>query len=146
MVVLSCVLPCSACSQHHVGLPHQLVHHPLVTLHLPRQLVAAHDGTPDWTPLATQTTLPGLDEVAATLLDPEVFAAEGSFDALSRPVTRTTPDASVTRYTYNEAGLLESVSARLRVLWSLARFIRCRVNSSFALRVTVSRSARLSPR
>ena len=39
-----------------------------------------------------------------------------------------------------------SVSARLRVLWSLARFIRCRVNSSWALRVTVSNNAFLSPR
>ena len=39
-----------------------------------------------------------------------------------------------------------SVNARLRVLWSLARRSRWRVSSSWALRVTVSSSARLSPR
>ena len=39
-----------------------------------------------------------------------------------------------------------SFSARARLLWSEARRSRCRVNSSLALRVTVSCSSRLSPR
>ena len=39
-----------------------------------------------------------------------------------------------------------SLSARARLLWSAARRSRWRVNSSLALRVTVSSSARLSPR
>ena len=79
-----------------------------------RTLVEAHDVVPDWEPLANETTLPDLDTAAASLLDTEVFSTEGTFDAFGRPVTRTTPDGSVTRYVYNDAGLLESVSADVR--------------------------------
>ena len=79
-----------------------------------RTLTEAHDVVPDWVSLATETTLSGLDTAAASLLDTEVFSTEGTFDAFGRPVTRTTPDGSVTRYVYNDAGLLESVSADVR--------------------------------
>jgi len=79
-----------------------------------RTLMDAHDVVPDWVTLANETMLSGLDTAAASLLDTEVFTTEGTFDAFGRPVTRTTPDGSVTRYGYNDAGLLESVSADVR--------------------------------
>lgn len=49
-----------------------------------------------------------------TLLEAEEFTTEQTYDALNRVVTRTTPDASVTTVTYNEAGLLETVAVNVR--------------------------------
>ncbi len=51
---------------------------------------------------------------APVALEPEVFNASTSFDALNRPSTLTTPDASVIRPAYNEANLLNAVDANLR--------------------------------
>ena len=79
-----------------------------------RTLAVAYDVVPDWSDLATETTLSGLDTAAASLLETETFSASGTFDALGRPVTRTTPDDSVSAYTYNAGGLLESVEANVR--------------------------------
>ncbi|MBC8070998.1 MAG: toxin [Deltaproteobacteria bacterium] len=79
-----------------------------------RSLVARFDTVPDWIDLATETTLTGLDTAAASLLETQAHATEGTFDALGRPVTHTTPDTSVTRYAYNDGGLLESVEADVR--------------------------------
>lgn len=42
------------------------------------------------------------------------FVTSTTFDALNRPVTVTTPDASVYRATFNEAGLLDKVYVNLR--------------------------------
>ncbi|HKM53948.1 MAG TPA: SpvB/TcaC N-terminal domain-containing protein, partial [Isosphaeraceae bacterium] len=47
-------------------------------------------------------------------LEDKVFPSATTYDALNRPVTLTTPDASVIRPTYNEANLLESLSVNLR--------------------------------
>ncbi|MCB0184051.1 MAG: hypothetical protein KDE31_07300, partial [Caldilineaceae bacterium] len=44
----------------------------------------------------------------------ETFISSTVYDALNRPVTLTTPDNSVIRPTYNEANLLEQVTANLR--------------------------------
>ena len=44
----------------------------------------------------------------------DTFATDTFFDALRRPVTLTTHDATVVAYAYNEAGLLNSVRANLR--------------------------------
>ena len=45
---------------------------------------------------------------------PEQFESSTTYDALNRPVTVTTPDGSVTRPEYNEAGLLERMAVNLR--------------------------------
>ncbi len=47
-------------------------------------------------------------------LEGETFTSSTTYDALNRPVTLTTPDASVTRATYNEANLLERLDVNLR--------------------------------
>ncbi len=65
-----------------------------------RQLAVEYQSTLDW-----------LGDVA---LEPDVYASSATYDALNRPTTRTTPDASVIRSTFNEANLLESIEANLR--------------------------------
>ena len=65
-----------------------------------RQLAADYKTTPDWS-----TTV---------ALEAEVFITRTTFDALNRPVTQTTPDSSITRRSYNEAGLLETIDANLQ--------------------------------
>ena len=47
-------------------------------------------------------------------LEPAVFAAETTYDAINRPITLTSPDSSVVRPKYNEANLLESLAVNLR--------------------------------
>ena len=47
-------------------------------------------------------------------LEEAVFAAETTCDALNRPITLTSPDASVVRPRYNEANLLESLAVNVR--------------------------------
>jgi RHS repeat-associated protein len=47
-------------------------------------------------------------------LEEAIFATVTVYDALNRPITLTTPDASVARPKYNEANLLESLSISLR--------------------------------
>jgi RHS repeat-associated protein len=65
-----------------------------------RQLTVDYKSTPDWS-----TTVE---------LEVEIFTTRTAFDALSRPVSQTTPDNTTIRPTYNEANLLESVEANLR--------------------------------
>jgi YD repeat-containing protein len=79
-----------------------------------RTLHVEATATPDWVALATETTLAGLDTEAASSLDSETFTTTATYDALGRLVTQTTHDGSVTRYAYNEAGLLESVAVDIR--------------------------------
>jgi len=67
-----------------------------------RQLAIEYRNTPDWSG-------PNPDSV----LENEVFSSAITYDALNRPVTSTTPDSSITTPTYNEAGLLESVSVNM---------------------------------
>lgn len=55
-----------------------------------------------------------LDWSVATLLEPDIYANHTRYDALNRPTELTTPDNSVIRPSYNEANLLEQVSANLR--------------------------------
>jgi RHS repeat-associated protein len=79
-----------------------------------RHLARGHDTTPDWSPLAG-LSLPEVESTAAPLLEPgPPFATATDFDALRRPVLSVLPDSTVVLPRYNEAGLLESVSARLR--------------------------------
>ncbi|MCG7893952.1 MAG: FG-GAP-like repeat-containing protein [Candidatus Thiodiazotropha taylori] len=44
----------------------------------------------------------------------EIFFSSTTFDALNRPITAVTPDGSITRYTYNEANLLDRTDVALR--------------------------------
>src|SRR2546423_6130340 len=47
-------------------------------------------------------------------LEDESFAASSRFDVRNRPVEVTHPDGTVVRATFNEAGLLDGLVARLR--------------------------------
>ena len=65
-----------------------------------RRLASDHRALPDWS-----------GDVA---LDAETFATATAYDALDRPVRLTAPDGSEVAPTWDEAGLLERVEARLR--------------------------------
>jgi RHS repeat-associated protein len=65
-----------------------------------RQLLRDYRGPADWS--------------ANPALQTKVFAASTTYDALNRPETTTTDDGSVIRPGYNEAGLLETLTANLR--------------------------------
>ncbi len=87
-----------------------------------RRLARSYQTNPDWASLAG-LPLADLDTAAATLLESESFATETSYDALNRPVSQTLPDGTEIRPGYNEAGLLESVDARLRGAAELTPFV-----------------------
>jgi RHS repeat-associated protein len=55
-----------------------------------------------------------VDWLQSPELESVVFTTATTYDALNRPITLTTPDASVARPHYNEANLLESLSVHLR--------------------------------
>jgi RHS repeat-associated protein len=50
---------------------------------------------------------------SAPVLQTETFTSATTYDALDRPVTLTTPDASIRRPAYNEAGLLTQIYLNL---------------------------------
>jgi RHS repeat-associated protein len=65
-----------------------------------RQLAVDYKTTPDWS--------------TNVAVEAEVFVTRTTFDALNRPLTQATPDSSITRRTYNEANLLDTIEANLR--------------------------------
>jgi hypothetical protein len=77
-----------------------------------RELAQTYHATPDWSALAG-LTLSEVENAAATLLAGEPFTTSTDFDALNRTVLRTLPDTTALLPAYNEARLLESVSAQL---------------------------------
>jgi RHS repeat-associated protein len=79
-----------------------------------RQLTVAYDGTPSWSALDGLTTITDLDAATAALLEAETFTTTATFDALGRPVTQTTPDASVLQLDYDDGGKLRTVSGNVR--------------------------------
>jgi RHS repeat-associated protein len=85
-----------------------------------RQVLTAYQDLEDWTFLEPQlTALPlNLAAIGAALAPPllgtDNFTTSTTYDALNRPVTLTTPDASVTIPTYNEAKLLQTVNVNLQ--------------------------------
>ncbi|MEO5726169.1 MAG: toxin, partial [Byssovorax sp.] len=83
-------------------------------LHGTRRLAADYHAVPDWSPLAGLTDIGAIATTAEVLLEAEVFTSATVYDALNRATSMTTPDASEIRPTYNEAGLLEKVEARVR--------------------------------
>jgi RHS repeat-associated protein len=68
---------------------------------------------PDWTLLDGLASVAAIDAAADPLLD-EAHRTTATYDALSRVVSRTTPDGSEARTTYNEANLLEQLEVRIR--------------------------------
>jgi RHS repeat-associated protein len=76
-----------------------------------RQFVQDYKSLPDWS-----------DAQPALQPDPP-FATSTQYDALNRPVSVTTPDASVYRPTYNEANLLETVAVNLRGASAASPFV-----------------------
>ena len=65
-----------------------------------RQLAVDYKNTLDWS--------------GTVALNAEVFVSSTTYDALSRPVTLTTPDNSIIYPAYNEANLLERLEVTLR--------------------------------
>jgi RHS repeat-associated protein len=91
-------------------------------LHAARRLAQQYSQTVNWKPVdlnvPTDPTA-RLDPAAlapafVSLLESETFTTGTTFDALSRPVSITTPDQSETRHIFNEANLLERIDVRLR--------------------------------
>jgi RHS repeat-associated protein len=79
-----------------------------------RHLARRYDTPPDWSPLSG-LSLSEVESAAVPLLEEgPPYATATDFDALSRPVLSVLPDSTAVLPRYNEAGLLESVSARLR--------------------------------
>jgi RHS repeat-associated protein len=90
------------------------------TLQGSRRVANAYTTQPDWTALANLTTTVAIDAAVASLVSSEVFSSSTTYDALNRPMVAISPDASQTRHTYNEAGLLDAIDIRLRgaATWS----------------------------
>jgi len=78
------------------------------------KLAAVYRAVPDWSALAGLSDVAAIATAAEALLDAEVFSSATVYDALNRPTSMTAPDSSEIRPTYNEAGLLEKVEARVR--------------------------------
>jgi len=83
-------------------------------LHGTRRLATNYHSVPDWSALTGLTNVAAVAAVAEALLEAEVFTSATAYDALNRPISMTAPDSSEIRPTYNEAGLLEKVEARVR--------------------------------
>lgn len=77
-------------------------------------LATAYAESADWSALAELQDVTYLENAAAELLETEVFEMSGEFDALGRPVSQRSPDATELRYGHNDAALLESVQGRVR--------------------------------
>ncbi|MCX4239612.1 SpvB/TcaC N-terminal domain-containing protein [Paraliomyxa miuraensis] len=79
-----------------------------------RRLAAAYDITPDWAAIDDLEDPAAMNAATTGTLEAETFSTEASFDAMGRPVTKTTPDASVLHLGYGDAGHLETVAANVR--------------------------------
>ena len=79
-----------------------------------RRLAKAYKTQVDWMALDALDDPAAISFAAGGLLEMEAFAGSIEYDALNRPVSMITPDASEIRPTYNEAGLLDKVEARVR--------------------------------
>jgi RHS repeat-associated protein len=78
-----------------------------------RQVPRDYRAPPDWSGLAALGSIPAIESASSALLEPERFTISIRFDALNRIVSRTTPDSSEARITYNQSGLLESIDVVL---------------------------------
>ena len=92
-------------------------------LHGTRQLASGYHSVVDWAPIAGLTDVAAIGVVADALLEAEVFASATAYDAFNRPTSMTAPDSSEIRPTYNEAGLLERIEARVRGATAWTTFV-----------------------
>ena len=76
-----------------------------------RRLAAGAE--PDWTSLAAQADLAGIDAAAEPLLDAEKWTGSGTADALGRPKTAVLPDGTEIRLAYDLGSYVTSLSARI---------------------------------
>lgn len=74
-----------------------------------RQFASDYRTTPDW----SQNPAP----------DSETFTVTAAFDALNRPIAVTSPDSSLYRPGYDEAGLLQKVEVALRGASTITAFV-----------------------
>ncbi|MHB8655042.1 MAG: SpvB/TcaC N-terminal domain-containing protein [Terriglobia bacterium] len=88
-----------------------------------RQLASNYQSQVDWAPIGALNDIGKIAAAAAALIETEVFSSSTTFDALNRPVTLTTPDGSIIKPVYNEANLLQQVSANLRAAAAASAFI-----------------------
>ncbi|WP_437895731.1 RHS repeat domain-containing protein [Sorangium sp. So ce124] len=72
----------------------------------------------DWSVLSALTDAAAIATAAEPLLETESFGTQTAYDALNRPTSVTAPDTNEVKPTYNEAGLLERVEARVRGVWT----------------------------
>jgi RHS repeat-associated protein len=79
-----------------------------------RQVAVDYTDDVDWSVLSGSTTLAEFLTDDDTLLEIETFTTSTAYDALNRPTSITTPDASEIVPGYNEAGLLETVDVHIR--------------------------------
>ncbi len=84
-----------------------------------RRLARTYDDAIDWTPLAGETDLATIANLAEPALEPSEYTSLTRFDALNRPVQSVTPHAgevlpNVLQPSYNEANLLDGVDLWLR--------------------------------
>ncbi len=96
---------------------------PLVRDRQVLSLTAAVAGTPvDWAALAGQP-LSALDSLTAATLDGEVFTTSAQYDALGRVTLATLPDGTRVQPSYSEAGLLETLQAKLGTATTATTFV-----------------------
>jgi RHS repeat-associated protein len=76
-----------------------------------RELLTHYQDQADWS-LSPPPTLTG-----------EIFTASSTFDALNRPVTLVAPDRSITRSTYDQAGILVQVAVNLQGAAAATAFV-----------------------
>jgi RHS repeat-associated protein len=93
-----------------------------------RRLARVYQRTPSWSAVATSlggTPLnpPAIEAAISPLLEADVFRTSTTYDALNRPVTFTTPDASVAKLGYNQTTLLETVDVALRGAATATSFV-----------------------
>ena len=74
-----------------------------------RRFASDHKTPPDWS--------------QDPALESEAFASANAYDALNRVIAATTPDDSVYRPSFNEAGLLEAVDVALRGAEAVTPFV-----------------------
>jgi RHS repeat-associated protein len=88
-----------------------------------RRLARAYDTQVSWSVLGLLTDPAAIVAAAEAQLETEVFGTTTAYDALNRPTSMTTPDASVILPAYNEAGLLEQVQVHVRGAASAMTFV-----------------------
>ena len=79
-----------------------------------RRFASDYTTVVDWIDLAAETDPQDVADAADPLLDAETFETSWTYDALSRVVTQTTPDASVTEQTYSPRGLVSALAVKIR--------------------------------